>query len=105
MNIARITAYHKSIHLQLASCQADTSSETAARQYPPHPANHLQGTTVPATLRLCPSLILDDQGSNLIEYALVAALLALCAVSSTSRITCIVQNTFNNVANGIANTV
>ncbi len=57
------------------------------------------------TIRLCPPLLLDDQGSNLIEYALVAAILALCAVASTSHLATVLVGILNNIATAIASAV
>jgi pilus assembly protein Flp/PilA len=42
-----------------------------------------------------------DSGATAIEYALIAALVAVVIVSAVSATGTAVSNTFNNVANGL----
>jgi pilus assembly protein Flp/PilA len=45
--------------------------------------------------------LLDDSGQDLIEYALIAALIALAAVGAMSTVGSEVANTFNSVGSDI----
>ena len=51
--------------------------------------------------RLLANLLNDDSGQDLIEYALVAALLALAAVGAMSSLTNKIDNEFNKVGNSL----
>ena len=46
-------------------------------------------------------LIQDESGQDLIEYALVAALLSLCAVASMKGLGTKISNAFNVVTNNL----
>jgi pilus assembly protein Flp/PilA len=48
-------------------------------------------------------LIADESGQDLIEYALVAALLALGSIVAMNGLANTIANTFNSVASGMAN--
>jgi pilus assembly protein Flp/PilA len=47
------------------------------------------------------SLIADESGQDLIEYALVAALLSLCAFASMNGLGSKISNAFNIVTNNL----
>jgi len=49
------------------------------------------------TMQHLKSLVKDDSGQDLIEYALVAALIGLGAVASITSLANSVENTFNSV--------
>ncbi len=51
--------------------------------------------------RLLANLLNDDSGQDLIEYALVAALLALSAVGALSSLTGKINNEFNRIGNSL----
>ncbi|MGB9032655.1 MAG: Flp family type IVb pilin [Acidobacteriaceae bacterium] len=51
--------------------------------------------------RLLANLLNDDSGQDLIEYALVAAVLALAAVGAMSSLTNKIDNEFNKVGNSL----
>jgi len=55
--------------------------------------------------RQCAAPLPEDQGSDLIEYALVAALLALCAVAATSHLVTVLVGILINIAASIANAI
>ena len=50
-------------------------------------------------------LVRDDAGQDLIEYALVAALIGLAAVLAMSGLTTKVANSFNNVGSRLTSSV
>jgi pilus assembly protein Flp/PilA len=52
-------------------------------------------------IRLLANLLNDDSGQDLIEYALVAAVLALAAVGAMSSLTNKIDNEFNKVGNSL----
>ncbi len=45
------------------------------------------------------NLLNDDSGQDLIEYALIASVLALCALASESALTNKIGNEFNMITN------
>ncbi len=45
----------------------------------------------------------DESGQDLIEYALVAALIGLAAVSSLKGLSTRIGNIFNDIGNGVTN--
>ena len=47
------------------------------------------------------ALVLDDEGQDLLEYALLVALIALVCVAAIKLAGSAVQNTFNNIASAI----
>ena len=51
------------------------------------------------------SLIKDESGQDLIEYALVGALVALGAVAAMKGLSNSTKNTFNGVGNSLTNSV
>ena len=51
------------------------------------------------------TLISDDSGQDLIEYALVAALVGLGAVAAMKGLSNSIGNTFNGVGNSLTNAV
>ena len=51
--------------------------------------------------RLLTNLWRNDSGQDLIEYALVAALLAMAAVSAMSKLTNKIDNEFNAIGNSL----
>jgi len=51
--------------------------------------------------RLLNTLLRDDSGQDLIEYALVASLLALAAVGAMSSLTNKIDNEFNRIGNSL----
>lgn len=55
--------------------------------------------------QLLNSLIKDDSGQDLIEYALVAALVGLGAVAAMKGLSNSVGNTFNSVGNSLTNAI
>jgi pilus assembly protein Flp/PilA len=50
-------------------------------------------------------IALDDSGQNLIEYALVAAIVALGSVAALKTLGNGIGNTFNSVQNSLSNAV
>jgi pilus assembly protein Flp/PilA len=50
-----------------------------------------------------PNLLLSDDGQDLVEYALVVALIAFAAVSSMQTLASDINNAFANVGNSLAN--
>jgi len=55
--------------------------------------------------QLLKRLAKEDSGQDLIEYALVAALVGLGAVASISGLANSIGNTFNGVGNALTNAV
>jgi pilus assembly protein Flp/PilA len=53
--------------------------------------------------QLLKALIAEDSGQDLIEYALVAALVGLGAIAAMRGLSNTIGNTFNSVASGMAN--
>ncbi|MGP8258682.1 MAG: Flp family type IVb pilin [Acidobacteriaceae bacterium] len=53
--------------------------------------------------QLLRNLMTEDSGQDLIEYALVAALVALGAVASISSLANTITNTFNSVGSQLTN--
>jgi pilus assembly protein Flp/PilA len=51
--------------------------------------------------RLLTNLLNDDSGQDLIEYALVAALIALSAIGAMTALTNKINNEFNKVGNSL----
>lgn len=52
-------------------------------------------------VRLLANLLNDDSGQDLIEYALVAALIALSAIGAMTALTNKINNEFNKVGNSL----
>jgi pilus assembly protein Flp/PilA len=50
-------------------------------------------------------LVAEDSGQDLIEYALVAALVGLGSVASIGSLTNSLQNTFNGIGSALTNAV
>jgi pilus assembly protein Flp/PilA len=55
--------------------------------------------------QLFKNLITEESGQDLIEYALVAALVALGSVAAMSSLANSISNTFNAVGNSLTNAV
>jgi pilus assembly protein Flp/PilA len=55
--------------------------------------------------QLLSSLVKEDSGQDLIEYALVAALVGLGAVAAMKGLSNTVSNTFNGVGNSLTNAI
>jgi pilus assembly protein Flp/PilA len=55
--------------------------------------------------RMLQDLIQEESGQDLIEYALVSALLALGAVSSMNSLATSIANTFTGIGNTLTNAV
>ncbi len=55
--------------------------------------------------RIMNNLILEESGQDLIEYALVAALVGLGAVAAMGNLANAIKNSFNTVANSLTNNV
>jgi pilus assembly protein Flp/PilA len=55
--------------------------------------------------QLLMKLVAEDSGQDLIEYALVAALVGLGSVAAISGLTNSLQNTFNGVGSALTNAV
>jgi pilus assembly protein Flp/PilA len=55
--------------------------------------------------QLLKKLATDDSGQDLIEYALVAALIGIAAVSAVRVLSNTIGNTFNSVGNSLTNAV
>jgi pilus assembly protein Flp/PilA len=55
--------------------------------------------------RLLKRLVKEDSGQDLIEYALVAALVGLGAVSSINGLANSIENTFNGVGSALSSAV
>jgi pilus assembly protein Flp/PilA len=54
---------------------------------------------------LLKNLIAEESGQDLIEYALVAALVGLGSVASMSNLASSIANTFNGIGNALTNSV
>ena len=52
--------------------------------------------------RLLKKLVKEDSGQDLIEYALVAALVGLGSVAAISGLTNSLENTFNTISSGLS---
>jgi pilus assembly protein Flp/PilA len=55
--------------------------------------------------QFCMKFMNDESGQDLIEYALVAALVALGSVSATQSLASSIANTFAGVGNQLTNAV
>jgi pilus assembly protein Flp/PilA len=55
--------------------------------------------------QLVKGLMTDESGQDLIEYALVAALVGLGSVAAMNGIATSIANTFNGVGNALSNAV
>ena len=55
--------------------------------------------------QLLKNLIAEDSGQDLIEYALVAALVGLGSVASMSSLASSIANTFNGIGNALTSAV
>ena len=55
--------------------------------------------------QICMKFVADESGQDLIEYALVAALVALGSVSATQSLASAISNTFAGVGNSLTNAV
>jgi pilus assembly protein Flp/PilA len=55
--------------------------------------------------QLFKKLIAEDSGQDLIEYALVAALVGLGSIAAISGLTNSIGSSFNSVGNGLTNAV
>ena len=55
--------------------------------------------------RRCAHLLKDDSGQDLIEYALLAALIGLTAASSMRGLSNKISNAFNSIGTGLSNSV
>ena len=55
--------------------------------------------------RIWKTFVQDESGQDLIEYALVAALVGLCADASMKGLANSIGNTFNGVGNSLTNAV
>jgi pilus assembly protein Flp/PilA len=63
---------------------------------------YLNGEMTPMrNCRLLTKLLNDDSGQDLIEYALVAALIALSAIGAMTALTNKINNEFNKVGNSL----
>jgi pilus assembly protein Flp/PilA len=51
------------------------------------------------------NLLNDESGQDLIEYALVAAIIALGAVAAMGTVANNIKNVFNGIGNGLTNAV
>jgi pilus assembly protein Flp/PilA len=56
-------------------------------------------------MKLIKKLIAEDSGQDLIEYALVAALVGLGAVAAMKGLATSISTTFNGVGNALTNAV
>jgi len=54
---------------------------------------------------LLKQLVVEDSGQDLIEYALVAALVGLGAVAAMKGLSNSIGNTFNGVGNSLTNSI
>ena len=55
--------------------------------------------------KILKQLVADESGQDLIEYALVAALVGLGSVASMNSLAGSIANTFNGIGNTLANAV
>ena len=55
--------------------------------------------------QLLSNLIKEDSGQDLIEYALVAALIGLGSVASVGSLANAIMNTFNSVGSSLTNVI
>ncbi len=56
-------------------------------------------------MELIKNLIAEDSGQDLIEYALVAALVGLGTITAMKGLATSISNTFNGVGNAMTNAV
>lgn len=54
-----------------------------------------------STKRLLKSLWKDESGQDLIEYALIAAFIALAAIGAMTKLGNAISNEFNNLSNSL----
>jgi pilus assembly protein Flp/PilA len=66
-----------------------------------HPAGRRRKSVAPALLHL----LHDESGQDLIEYALVAALVGLGAVAALKGLKNSIDNTFNSIGSSLTNSV
>jgi pilus assembly protein Flp/PilA len=62
-----------------------------------------KGKNMANVKQLLKELVKEDSGQDLIEYALVAALVGLGSVAALSGLTNSVANSFNNIGNALQN--
>jgi pilus assembly protein Flp/PilA len=55
------------------------------------------------TLELLLSHLLDEEGQDLVEYALIIALIAFASVAGTGTVASSINSMINNVANAVSN--
>jgi pilus assembly protein Flp/PilA len=53
------------------------------------------------TQRLATGLLADESGQDLIEYALIAALIAVAAITALRRLANKIDNEFNTIGNSL----
>lgn len=51
------------------------------------------------------NLMVEESGQDLIEYALVAALVGLASVATLNTLTNVIKNAFNTIGNGLTNSL
>ena len=56
-------------------------------------------------MKLIKNLIAEDSGQDLVEYALVAALVALGSITAMKGLATSISSTFNGVGNAVTNAV
>ncbi len=57
------------------------------------------------TKQLMKNLLVEESGQDLIEYALVAALVGLGAVAAMGNLANAIKNSFNTVANSLTSNI
>ena len=65
----------------------------------------LKNSSALSLRRQCELLLRDDSGQDLIEYALLAALIGLTAASSMRGLSNKISNAFNSIGTNLANDV
>jgi pilus assembly protein Flp/PilA len=56
-------------------------------------------------MRLRPSFLRDNRAATAIEYGLIAALIAIAAISAMSKLGTKLKNTFSNVTTALSATI
>ena len=59
----------------------------------------------PRSLNLFKTLIADESGQDMIEYVLVAALIALGSITAMSTLSQTISNAFTSIGTGVATSV
>ena len=86
-------------------CESIGNAALAAIKRKPTENRAKRGKTDEECEQLLMRLVAEDSGQDLIEYALVAALVGLGSVASIGSLTNSLQNTFNGIGSALTNAV